>query len=64
MANPDRPLIDDLVRQMDQSFGHLDFWWLSKKWKKIVYQQMAARLIWIIREYDNHGTPGSRDQQE
>ena len=47
-------LIQDIERQFDQSFGHLDFWRLSKKWKKKVYYDVAKRMLWLIRENDKY----------
>ena len=48
----DQQLIKQLGREFDQDFGHLDFWWLSKKRKNEVYQDVAKRAIWLIREND------------
>ena len=46
----DGALIADLMLEFDRDFGHLDFWWLSKEWKKKVYHDVAKRVLWIIRE--------------
>ena len=48
----DEHLIQAIEREFDKDFGHLDFWRLSKKWKKKVYLDAAERMIWLIREND------------
>lgn len=75
----DKTLIENIVLQLDQSFGHLDFWWLSKKWKNITYEEFAKRVIRMVRDYDEmsgqidlmvhemkvrDGTRGSQEQEE
>lgn len=39
---------DEIVNIFEQRFGHLDFWRLSKRWKRIHYEREADIMIQII----------------
>lgn len=45
-------LLKRLALDLDNSFGHLDFWWLSWAGKQRHYQQVAARIMMLIRDND------------